>query len=94
MPVSLSSEYWRARAQEFRDLAAQIMFPPTKAEFLRLAKEYERRATHAEEHHAPGRRGEKRPPDVIGAAVVAASAPTTDTSVSSAPGPLQKGVYS
>ena len=53
MPVSLSPEYWSARAREFHDLAAQITFQPTKQEFLRLAKEYERRAKHAEEHNAP-----------------------------------------
>ena len=30
------------------------MFKLTKQEFLRLAKEYERRAKHAEEHDARG----------------------------------------
>jgi len=48
-----------ARAQEFRDLADQIMFKLTKQEFLRLAKEYERRAPQGAQAHASNGSGDR-----------------------------------
>ena len=42
-------EHWRQRAQEMRDLAAEVNDPLFKQTMLRIAEDYDRLATRAEE---------------------------------------------
>jgi hypothetical protein len=42
-------EHWRQRAQEMRDLAAEVQDPLFKQTMLRIAADYDRLATRAEE---------------------------------------------
>jgi hypothetical protein len=42
-------EHWRQRAQEMRDLAAEVNDPLFKQTMLRIAADYDRLATRAEE---------------------------------------------
>jgi len=41
-------EHWRERAEEARTLADQLSDPESKRTMLRIAKDYERMAEHAE----------------------------------------------
>jgi hypothetical protein len=42
-------EHWRQRAQEMRDLAVEVNDPLFKQTMLRIAADYDRLATRAEE---------------------------------------------
>ena len=41
-------EHWRGRAEEVRSIADQLTDPESKGTMLRIARDYERLAEHAE----------------------------------------------
>jgi hypothetical protein len=69
MPILLNNPaHWHLRAQEARLLASQLEDSEAKAATLKIADEYDRLAVRVPR----GPTGEKRPADVIGAAVLLA----------------------
>ena len=49
-----SSKYWRKRAAEARELAAEILDPRSKKTLLDLAEDYDQRAEEAERSEKQG----------------------------------------